>query len=88
MPSAVTFIPFVSFASVMFTSDFTVTDNYIKRKKRLIAVYEIRPYDIALLNDEDRDDDDRYVSVGGRRPGRCDVSGSRSAGLDPAVFAR
>ena len=37
------------------TSDFTITDNYIKRKKRLIAVYEIQPYDIALLNDEDRE---------------------------------
>lgn len=37
------------------TGDFTITDNYIKRKKRLIAVYEIRPFDIALLNDEDRE---------------------------------
>ena len=37
------------------TSDFTITDNYIKRKKRLIAVYEIRPFDIALLNEEDRE---------------------------------
>lgn len=37
------------------TSDFSITDNYIKRKKRLIAVYEIRPFDIALLNEEDRE---------------------------------
>lgn len=36
-------------------SDFTITDNYIKRKKRLIAVYEIKPFDIALLNEEDRE---------------------------------
>jgi hypothetical protein len=36
-------------------SDFTITDNYIKRKKRLIAVYEIQPFDIALLNEEDRE---------------------------------
>jgi hypothetical protein len=37
------------------TSDFAISDNYIKRKKRLIAVYEIRPFDIALLNEEDRE---------------------------------
>jgi len=37
------------------TSDFAITDNYIKRKKRLIVVYEIRPFDIALLNEEDRE---------------------------------
>jgi len=37
------------------TSDFAITDNYIKRKKRLIAVYEIRPFEIALLNEEDRE---------------------------------
>jgi len=37
------------------TSDFKVIDNYIVRKKRLIAMYEIRPFDIALLNEEDRE---------------------------------
>lgn len=37
------------------TSDFKIIDNYIFRKKRLIAVYEIRPFDIALLNEEDRE---------------------------------
>ncbi|MGH7202965.1 MAG: hypothetical protein ACREHC_00805 [Candidatus Levyibacteriota bacterium] len=36
-------------------SDFKIIDNYILRKKRLITVYEIRPYDIALLNEEDRE---------------------------------
>lgn len=37
------------------TSDFRIIDNYIERKKQLIAVYEIEPFDIALLNDEDRE---------------------------------
>ena len=37
------------------TSDFKIIDNYIVRKKRLIVVYEIRPFDIALLNEEDRE---------------------------------
>lgn len=37
------------------TSDFKIIDNYIQRKKRLIAIYEIRPFDIALLNEEDRE---------------------------------
>lgn len=37
------------------TSDFAVVGSYIKHKKQLIAVYEIQPYDIALLNEEDRE---------------------------------
>lgn len=37
------------------TSDFTVTGDYINRKKKLIAVFRIEPFDIALLNDEDRE---------------------------------
>ncbi len=37
------------------TGDFKVVGNYIIRKKKLIAVYEIRPFDIALLNDEERE---------------------------------
>ena len=37
------------------TGDFQVVGNYVIRKKKLIAVYEIRPFDIALLNDEERD---------------------------------
>jgi len=37
------------------TADFKIVDNYIQRKKRLIAVYEIHPFDIALLNEEDRE---------------------------------
>lgn len=37
------------------TGDFKILGNYIIRKKKLIAVYEIRPFDIALLNDEERD---------------------------------
>ncbi|MBA3723510.1 MAG: hypothetical protein H0W89_01290 [Candidatus Levybacteria bacterium] len=37
------------------TGDFKIVGNYIIRKKKLIAVYEIRPFDIALLNNEERD---------------------------------
>src|SRR5882672_4320576 len=37
------------------TSDFSVIDNYVLRKNRLIAIYEIHPFDIALLNEEDRE---------------------------------
>ncbi len=37
------------------TSDFRIVDNYIERKKNLIAVYEVEPFDIALLNDDDRE---------------------------------
>ncbi len=37
------------------TGDFKITGNYINRKKKLIAVYEIRPFDIALLNNEERE---------------------------------
>ena len=37
------------------TSDFKVIDNYLIRKKRLLAMYEIHPFDIALLNEEDRE---------------------------------
>ncbi len=36
------------------TGDFKILGNYIVRKKKLIVMYEIRPYDIALLNDEER----------------------------------
>ncbi len=37
------------------TGDFKIVGNYIIRKKKLIAIYEIRPFDIALLNDEERE---------------------------------
>lgn len=37
------------------TGDFRIVGNYVIRKKKLIAVYEIRPFDIALLNDEERE---------------------------------
>lgn len=37
------------------TADFTIVDRYILRRKRLIGVYEVKPFDIALLNDEDRE---------------------------------
>lgn len=37
------------------TGDFSVIDGYIRRKNSLIAMYEIEPFDIALLNEEDRD---------------------------------
>lgn len=35
--------------------DFSVIDGYIRRRNELIAMYEIEPFDIALLNDEDRE---------------------------------
>jgi hypothetical protein len=37
------------------TGDFKILGNYIIRKKKLIAVYEILPFDIALLNEEERE---------------------------------
>ncbi len=37
------------------TSNFTIIGNAIKHKQELIAIFEIQPYDIALLNEEDRD---------------------------------
>ena len=37
------------------TSDFRIVDSYIERKKQLLVVYEIEPFDVALLNDEDRE---------------------------------
>lgn len=37
------------------TADFRIVDRYIIRRKRMISVYEVRPFDIALLNDEDRE---------------------------------
>jgi len=37
------------------TGDFKIIGNYIVRHKKLIGVYEIRPFDIALLNDEERE---------------------------------
>lgn len=37
------------------TGDFKIVGDYIIRKKRLIVVFEIRPFDIALLNDEERE---------------------------------
>ena len=37
------------------TGDFKVVGDYIIRKNRMIAIFEIRPFDIALLNDEERE---------------------------------
>ncbi len=37
------------------TGDFKVVGDYLIHKKKLIAIYEIRPFDIALLNDEERE---------------------------------
>ncbi len=37
------------------TSNFSIVGNHMKRKKELIAIFEIKPYDIALLNEEDRE---------------------------------
>ncbi len=41
------------------TGDFTIVGDYIIRNKKLIAIFEIKPFDIALLNDEERN---RYYS--------------------------
>lgn len=35
--------------------DFQVQDNLIIRKKSIIRIYEVEPYDIAILNDQDRE---------------------------------
>lgn len=37
------------------TGDFNIVGDYIIRGKKLIAIYEIKPFDIALLNDEERE---------------------------------
>ena len=37
------------------TGDFRIVGDYIIRKKQLIAIFEIKPFDIALLNDEERE---------------------------------
>lgn len=37
------------------TGDFNIVGDYIIRKKQLIAIFEIKPFDIALLNDEERE---------------------------------
>lgn len=36
-------------------TDFTIHDNLIVRSDRIIKVFEVEPYDIALLNDQDRE---------------------------------
>lgn len=36
-------------------TDFYIQDGCIIRKNTLIKIYEIKPYDIALLNDQDRE---------------------------------
>lgn len=37
------------------TGDFKIIGNYIIRRKKLVAIFEIKPFDIALLNDEERE---------------------------------
>lgn len=37
------------------TGDFKIFGNYIIRRKKLIAVFEIHPFDISLLNEEERE---------------------------------
>lgn len=36
-------------------TDFTIQDGHIYRKNNITRMYEIEPYDIALLNDQDRE---------------------------------
>ncbi len=35
--------------------DFTIQDNHIIRKGSIVRMYEVEPFDIALLNDQDRE---------------------------------
>lgn len=35
--------------------DFDIQDNFIIRKNSLVQVFEVEPFDIALLNDQDRE---------------------------------
>lgn len=37
------------------TGDFSIVGDYLIRRKKLIAIFEIRPFDIALLNNEERE---------------------------------
>ncbi len=45
------------------TADFNVQGNYIIRHKTLIAVYEIEPFDIALLNEEDKEQFYQHIKM-------------------------
>ncbi len=36
-------------------TDFTIQDNHIFRNNTVIKLYEVEPYDIALLNEQDRE---------------------------------
>lgn len=36
-------------------TDFSVVDTYILRRNELIAIFSVEPFDIALLNNEDRE---------------------------------
>jgi hypothetical protein len=36
------------------TGDFKIVSDYVERRKSLISIYEIIPYDIALLNEEEQ----------------------------------
>lgn len=36
-------------------TDFIIKDNLIMRDNSIIGIYEIEPYDVALLNDQDRE---------------------------------
>ncbi len=38
-----------------YLTDFSISENFIIRQNNLIAVYNIEPFDIALLNDQDRE---------------------------------
>ncbi len=35
--------------------DFSIKDNFVLRNNSLIGIYEIEPFDVALLNDQDRE---------------------------------
>lgn len=45
------------------TGDFSVQNNYLVRRKKLVAVYEVEPYDIALLNDAEREAFYHHIKV-------------------------
>jgi hypothetical protein len=41
------------------TGDFTIIGDYVKRQQKLITILQIHPYDISLVNDDERN---RYYS--------------------------
>lgn len=45
------------------TGDFSVQNNYLVRRKTLCAIYEVEPYDIALLNEAERETFYHHIKI-------------------------